>query len=105
MMLSVILLSMRMILLFVPSVIRHLIYELFCELESDLQDIVDWGKKWLVDFNAGKTQLVLFDWSNNFGSIDKKMDVFVLEEKLFFEMLGLTFTSKLDWSSYIISIA
>ena len=105
MMLSVILLSMRMILLFVPSVIRHLIYELFCELESDLQDIVDWGKKWLVDFNAGKTQLVLFDRSSNFGSIDKKMDVFVLEEKLFFEMLGLTFTSKLDWSSYIISIA
>ena len=30
------------------------------ELESDLRDTVDWGKKWLVDFNAGKTQLVLF---------------------------------------------
>ena len=25
------------------------------ELESDLQDIVDWSRKWLVDFNAGKT--------------------------------------------------
>ena len=35
--------------------------ELASELESDLQDTVDWGKKWLVDFNAGKTQLVLFD--------------------------------------------
>ena len=23
------------------------------ELESDLQETVDWGKKWLVDFNAG----------------------------------------------------
>ena len=34
--------------------------ELASELESDLQDTVDWGKKWLVDFNAGKTQLVLF---------------------------------------------
>ena len=98
MMLSVILLYMLMILLFVPSVIRHLIYELFFELESDLQDTVDWGKKWLVDFNAGKTQLVLFDRSSSFGSIDKKMDVFVLEEKLFFGMLGLTFSSKLDWS-------
>ena len=31
------------------------------ELESDLRDTLDWGKKWLVDFNAGKTQLVLFD--------------------------------------------
>ena len=35
--------------------------ELAFELESDLQDTVDWGKKWLVDFIAGKTQLVLFD--------------------------------------------
>ena len=25
---------------------------------SDLRDTVDWGKKWLVDFNARKTQLV-----------------------------------------------
>ena len=29
--------------------------ELASEIESDLQDTVDWGKKWLVDFNAGKT--------------------------------------------------
>ena len=29
------------------------------EFESDLRDTVDWGRKWLVDFNAGKTQLVL----------------------------------------------
>ena len=29
----------------------------------------------------------------------------VLEEKSFFKMLGLTFSSKLDWGSYIISIA
>ena len=33
-------------------------FELASELESDLRDTVDWGKKWLVDFNAGKTQLV-----------------------------------------------
>ena len=37
--------------------------ELGSELESDLRDTVDWGRKWLVDFNAGKTQLVLFDRS------------------------------------------
>ena len=75
------------------------------ELESDLWDTVDWGKKWLVDFNAGKTQLVLFDRSNNNGSIDVKMDASVLEEKQSFKMLGLTFPSKLGWGSYIISIA
>ena len=38
--------------------------ELAFELESDLQDTVDWGRKRLLDFNAGKTQLVSFDWSN-----------------------------------------
>ena len=66
---------------------------------------MDWVKKWLVDFNAGKTQLILFDRSNNTGSIDAKIDVSVLEEKSSFKMLGLTFSSKLDWGSYIISIA
>ena len=35
--------------------------ELASELESDLRDTVDWGRKWFVDFNAGKTQRVLFD--------------------------------------------
>ena len=56
---------------------------------------MDWGKKWLVDFNARKTQLVLFDQSNS-GSIDVKMDGSVLEEKSSFKMLGLTFCSKLN---------
>ena len=55
--------------------------ELASEVESDLQDTVDWGKKWLVDFNAGKTQLVSFDQSKNTGAIDVKMDGSVLEEK------------------------
>ena len=35
--------------------------ELASELKSDLQDTMDWGDKWLVYFNAGETQLVLFD--------------------------------------------
>ena len=55
--------------------------ELASELESDLRDTVNWGKKWPVDFNAGKTQLVSFYRSNNNGSIDVKMDGSVLEEK------------------------
>ena len=51
--------------------------ELASELESDLQD---WGRKWLVDCNAGKTQQVLFDQSINTGAIDVKKDGSVLEE-------------------------
>ena len=65
---------------------------------------MDWGRKWLVDFNAGKTQLVSFDQSNNTGAIDVKMDGSVLGEKSSLKMLGLALSSKFDWGSYIISI-
>ena len=43
------------------------------DFEPDLRDTLDWGKKWLVDFKAGKTQLVSFDRSSNTGAIDMKM--------------------------------
>ena len=79
--------------------------ELASELESDLQDIVDWGRKWLYDFNAGKSQLVSPEWSNNTGASDVKMDGSVPRKKSSFNMMRLTFSSKLDWGSYIISTA
>ena len=79
--------------------------ELASELESHLRDTVDWDRKWLVDFNAGKTQLVLFDRSKNTGAIGVKMDGCLLEEKTSFKMLGLTFSCKLDCGSCIFSIA
>ena len=49
---------------------------------------MDWGKKCLADSNTGKTQPVLFDRSNNTGSIDMKMDGSVLEEKSSFKILS-----------------
>ena len=39
---------------------------------------MDWGRKWLVDFNAGKTQLASFGQSNNTGA----MDVFLRKDYL-----------------------
>ena len=75
---------MLMIILSIPSVIGHLI----C------------GNN-----NGGKTQLLWFDWSDNIGSIDVKMDGSVLGEKILFKMLRLTFSSKLNQGSYIIFIA
>ena len=66
---------------------------------------MDWGSKWLVDFIAGKTQVVSFDLSNNTGAIDVKMDGTALEENTSCKMLMLTFSSKVDLGSYIISIA
>ena len=44
---------------------------------------MNWGKKWLVDFDDRKTQLALFDSSNNTGSIDVKNDGSVLEKMIF----------------------
>ena len=88
---------MLMILLPILSVIRHLMWqqlELASELESDLQDTVDWGK----------TQLVSFDRSNNNASIDVKMNGSFPQEKSSFKMLGLTFSSKLD-SFYEVSFS
>ena len=54
--------------------------------------------------------MVSFDRSNNTGAIDVNMDGSVIEEKISFKiislkMLGLTFSSKLDLGSYIISTA
>ena len=56
------------------------------KLESDQQDNLDWDRKCLVDLNAGKTQLVLFDLSNNTGAVDVKMGGSVLEEKSSFKI-------------------
>ena len=75
------------------------------ELESDLQNTMDQGRKQPVVFKAVKTQLVLLDQSKNIGAINVKMDGSVLEEKSCFKMIELTFSSKLDWGSYTNSIA
>ena len=74
------------------------------DVEYDLRDVVDWGKRWLVTFNAAKTQLVSFDYSNS-TPIDINMGDCLLEEKSSFKMLGLSFTPKLEWGSYIDSVA
>ena len=52
--------------------------ELASELEYDLRETVDWVRKFLIDFNTGKTQLILFDRSNNSVAIDVKIDTYVL---------------------------
>ena len=76
MMLSIILLSMLMILLYYKydkaSDLWQL--ELASELKSDLHDIVDWGRNWLADFNTGKIEFFhligLLSWLWNFLPID-----------------------------------
>ena len=110
MMLFVILLSVLMILLSTPSVIRHLIYcnnQMAAELESDLRDTMYWVRKWFADFNAGKAQPALLEQFNNIGAIDVKMDGFVLEKNHFLRCWWCLSIFKMDAvvGSYIIFIA
>ena len=69
---------------------------------------MEWGRKWLVGFNAEKTQLVLFDRSNKtcaICAIDVKRNGSLLEKKSYIKMLGFNYFSKLNKGSYIISVA
>ena len=45
------------------------------------QNNANWGRKWNVDFNTGKTLLVLFQYSNICGVIDMKKDGSALDQK------------------------
>ena len=109
MMLYVILLSMLMILLYILNVIRYLIcgnnLNWLLNLNLIYETLCTGVRSGLLTSILQKTQLVSFDRSSNNGSNDVKMDGSALEEKSSFKMLEFTFSSKLDWGSYIISIA
>ena len=51
-----------------------------CDRASDLWQKLELAFELEFHFNAGKTQLVSFDWSNNAVAIDVKMDGSVLEK-------------------------
>ena len=61
------------------------------KLESYLRGTVDWYRNWLVDFNAGNTQVVSFEQANNIGAIDVKIDGSIIEGKSSFKILGVDF--------------
>ena len=70
--------------------------ELASKLESDLQDTVDWVRKWLVDFIVGRTQLVfLTGLITPVPLMWKWMDLFI-KKNHFFKMLGCCL-SLLNW--------
>ena len=62
-----------------------------CDQASDLWQQIELasehcglGRKWLVNFNTGKIQVVCLRGSNNTGAIDVKMDEHVHEKKFIF---------------------
>ena len=105
-MLSVILPSLLMLLLSTRSLICDSSYSglLNWIWPTWPRDTVDRDMKWLVDFNAEKTQIVSFGQSKSCSAIHMKIDGSFFDEKLSFKMLGFSFSSKLDWRSWIVSI-
>ena len=68
--------------------------EMAAEFESDIRNIMDWGSKWLHDFNAGKTHLNFLTGLTTLVIL-MCMHGSVLEEKSSFNMLGCF--SILNW--------
>ena len=93
------LLSMLMILLSILSVIRHLI------CGNNFNWLLNLSLIYETLWAGAGSGLLTSVLEKLTGSIDMKMDGSVPGGKSSFKMLGLTFSSKLDWVSYIISIA
>ena len=60
--------------------------ELASELESDLQDTIDWGRNQPVDFNSQKAQPVSFEQSNNSGATDVKRCIYSWKKIIFWDV-------------------
>ena len=74
-------------------------------LELDLGDIVEWGEKWLVTFNAAKTKLLSVSRSHKAHLPPVSMNDQDLSENDSFRLLGLTFSKSLTWNDYVETIA
>ena len=99
-----------MILLSILSVIRHLIcgnnLNWLLNLNLIYKTLWTRARSGLMIWMLGKINWFrLTDLINNNSSIDVKIGGSVIGEKSSLKMLGLTFSSKLDWGSYIVSIA
>ena len=74
-------------------------------LELDLEGIVEWGERWLVTFNAGKTKLLSVSRCHKVPLLPIAMHGQDLSENDSFRLLGLTFSNTLTWNEYVEAIA
>ena len=74
-------------------------------LQLDLEDIVEWGEKWLVTFNAAKTKLLSVSRCHKAPLTPISMNDRDLPENDSFRLLGLTFSKSLTWNEYVETIA
>lgn len=78
--------------------------KLAASLEKDLQPVVDWGRKWLVNFNASKMKLLSFTHHREPSLPPIPMADAQLHESAPLYLLGLTLSTDMRGNKYIDSI-
>ena len=80
---------------------------LAADLSSDLENIQNWGKEWLVTFNASKTKLLSFHHHRNPPNLSpvEMSETTLSESSCFDRLLGLKITPDLKWNEYIREVA
>lgn len=74
-------------------------------LNSDLQNIMEWGRLNLVDFNAGKTQATTFSRKVSSREPPLLMQGHQISPKNAMHLLGITVTSSICWHEHVSAIA
>ena len=74
-------------------------------LNNDLENIAEWGKKWLVAFNPAKTQTINISLKHNQVLPPLVMSGVQLESADTLHLLGIDISNKLSWTNHVTSIA
>jgi hypothetical protein len=71
-------------------------------INTDLQTISEWGKRWRVQFNAQKTKYMIFSRRRyNRSRINISFDNVTLNEETSHKHLGIVFANDLSWRSHV----
>lgn len=64
-------------------------------LEKNLQSVIDWGRRWLVNFNASKTKVLSFTHHKESSLPPISMADAQLHDSISLYLFGLTFFTEL----------
>ena len=84
--------------------------ELTSELDSNLREVVSWGRRRLNNFNAAKTQLASFDCLHGDSAIDslakiasKNVEVLIRSMRFLFSEVAIYLSYRLTWNTVSMS--
>jgi hypothetical protein len=71
------------------------------ELQSDLENLQEWGRKWNLNFNAKKCKVLTVTRKQNPVCFNYNLNCHVLEKVSCIKDLGIKIDSELKWSNHI----